>query len=262
MKNLSGIILAGGKSKRLGLNKLGIKIGPIPLFMDQIYKLSFFCNEILIVTSKENRPILDLEINKISKYKKYYNSDNFFPGILRIIEDMPLQGKDSNKDRLSNHEMPNDGTGPLLGIYTGLTGASNYYSIVLACDMPFLSYRFLELLALFSEEKNEINSILGQKDAYIFKTKKGMEALGSLYSKKCAEAIKSNISMGLFKISDSFDSFNTYFLNEDFCRINDIDMLNFFNINSREEYEIFIQTWQNNNINEDFLLSWKKLFYR
>jgi molybdopterin-guanine dinucleotide biosynthesis protein A len=39
--DITGIILAGGKSIRLGFDKTGLKVGNIPVFIDTAIKLSF-----------------------------------------------------------------------------------------------------------------------------------------------------------------------------------------------------------------------------
>ena len=71
--NLSAILLTGGQSRRLGMNKLQIKNGQVPLFIEQIFKLSFFFNEIMISTSKKNLPIIEGECENIEKYLENFS---------------------------------------------------------------------------------------------------------------------------------------------------------------------------------------------
>ena len=43
-------------------------------------------------------------------------------------------------------------TGTIAGIYSGLNGAANHYSLILAFDMPFVSFRMIKTLVDLLEE--------------------------------------------------------------------------------------------------------------
>jgi molybdopterin-guanine dinucleotide biosynthesis protein A len=141
--------------------------------------------------------------------------------------------------------------GPVVGIESGLEYARNLFSMVIAFDMPFISYNLLYLL-------EEIwNSRHGKKDAFIIKTEKGFEALCGIYSKNCLDSVKDHIEKGVYKISEVFHNPGTEFIllnrqgiragsnNIDFYKLNDriIDNLNFFNINTADDYDFFIKIW-------------------
>ncbi len=102
---MTGIILAGGKNSRMGVNKAFIEIGGIRLIDNilNIYRQIF--SEIIIVT---NDPLA-------------YTG---FPDTM-VVTDI-YKGK-----------------GSLGGIYTGLFYAKNDYSFVAACDMPSLNKDFI-----------------------------------------------------------------------------------------------------------------------
>jgi molybdopterin-guanine dinucleotide biosynthesis protein A len=245
---MTGIILAGGKSSRMGFNKIDIKIGSIPLFIDQIFKLSFFCSEILISTTENNYKYLKDELARLNDYYKYfYKQCNLkrLPNI-DIFKDEESQVK-SDTDSYTDFKSK----GPIYGIYNGLKHAQNFYSVILAFDMPFISFRLLNFLKLIN------NSLDKPADAFIMKTKKGFETLCSMYSKNCIEPIQKNIGSKNYKISDIFPSLNVRLIlinelenfNQDINSVNNcgIDNLNFFNINTKEDYENFLTTWNNNN---------------
>ena len=103
----TGIILAGGKSSRLGRNKAAELIGGIPLIERVINSLKPITNRILQVTAQ--------------------NSD-CSPAVaaIEMIEDIY------------------PGRGPLGGIYTGLCSSRTVANIVVGCDMPFLNTSLLE----------------------------------------------------------------------------------------------------------------------
>lgn len=96
----TGIILAGGKSSRMGGDKAFTLLSGRPLVEIVINKLSPLFKDLIIIT---NKPFL---------YKKYG---------LRTKDDIL-------KDR-----------GPLGGIYTGLLSSYNMYNFIVACDMPFIN---------------------------------------------------------------------------------------------------------------------------
>ena len=100
---ISCIALAGGKSTRLGRNKLTETIGDRTLLERVLDTLSSFNSEIIIVTSaRSNLPdMID-----------YSN--------IRVVSDIY------------------PGKGSLGGVYSGLFASKTLHNIVVACDMPFL----------------------------------------------------------------------------------------------------------------------------
>ena len=104
---ITGIILSGGKSMRMGVNKAFIKIDGIPIIY-RIYTLfKKLFNEIIIVTDKK---------------ELFANLD------VKIFSDL----------------IPHQGA--LGGIYTGLFFSSFHYSFCVACDMPFLQESVIQYL--------------------------------------------------------------------------------------------------------------------
>jgi molybdopterin-guanine dinucleotide biosynthesis protein A len=115
--HLTGIILAGGKNSRMGLNKAFLKIDGKRL-MDIILSLyQELFSEIIIVT---NDPV---------SYTEFGNT--------KIVTDIY------------------PGKGSLGGIYTGLFYAKNDYSFVAACDMPSLNKDFI-LFMIEQIDKHDI----------------------------------------------------------------------------------------------------------
>jgi len=115
---MTGIILAGGKNTRMGIDKAFIEINGRRMIDKtlEIYQQLF--SEILIVT---NDPLPYLEFTRAA-----------------IVTDI-YKGK-----------------GPLGGIYTGLFYSNKPYSFVSACDMPYLNKDFIEYLAGLSGKHDVI----------------------------------------------------------------------------------------------------------
>ncbi len=107
----SCIILAGGKSLRLGHDKVLESISNKSLLEQVISKIDSLGKEIIIVTAEERT------LPQLSNVSK-----------LKIVTDV-FPGK-----------------GSLGGIYTGLVKSDSFYNLVVACDMPFLNKAFLSYM--------------------------------------------------------------------------------------------------------------------
>ena len=111
----SCIVLAGGKSLRLGYDKVLETIGNTSLLERVISRVSLLSSEVIIVTANEptNLELVD--------YPK-----------LRILSDIY------------------PGKGPIGGIYTGLAISTSFYNLVVASDMPFLNQNLLHYMIKLS----------------------------------------------------------------------------------------------------------------
>ena len=105
--SISGVILAGGKNRRMGQAKALLKIGGQTIIERVAGVLAGITGEILIISS-------DREPYKFLGYP-----------VLRDIY---------------------PGSGPLGGIYTGLAEAASRHILVAACDMPFLDQAVAQAL--------------------------------------------------------------------------------------------------------------------
>ncbi len=114
--DISGIILAGGKSLRLGHDKVLEKIGDKSLLERVVFHIDSFSKNIIIVTAHERT------FAPVAKHPKIKMVSDIFPG-----------------------------QGSLGGIYTGLVASSSFYNLVVAADMPFLN----ESLLWYMMEKSD-----------------------------------------------------------------------------------------------------------
>jgi molybdopterin-guanine dinucleotide biosynthesis protein A len=105
---VTGIVLAGGKSRRLGRDKAVEPVGGEPLVRRVIGRLSQVTDETVVVVADAERG-----------------------------GELPLDGS----TRVAVDLYP--GGGSLGGIFTGLSAASGDWGVVVACDMPFLSIGLL-----------------------------------------------------------------------------------------------------------------------
>ena len=104
---VTGVILAGGKSRRMGQNKAFLRLGNNTLIGHVIKCLKSFTDELLLIT---NNPDEYTHLNIVMHYD--------------IIQDV----------------------GTLGGIHSGLTHASHETVICVGCDNPFLRPNLLKYL--------------------------------------------------------------------------------------------------------------------
>lgn len=107
----SCIVLAGGKSLRLGYDKVLETVGNRNLLQLVVSGVASLGSEVVIVaTSKQIVP-------QSTDYSR-----------LKVVTDIY------------------PGKGPLGGIYTGLTTSTSFYNLVVASDMPFLNQTLLRYM--------------------------------------------------------------------------------------------------------------------
>jgi len=111
----SCIVLAGGKSLRLGYDKALETVGNKSLLQRVISCVSPLSSDIILVTARELTTIQSIDYPK-----------------LRIVTDIY------------------PGKGPLVGIYTGLVTSTLFYNLVVASDMPFLNQALLRYMIQLS----------------------------------------------------------------------------------------------------------------
>ena len=109
--DISGIVLAGGKSLRLGYDKVLETVGNRSLLQQVVSCVTTLSSEVILVTTSEQT------IPESIDYPR-----------LRIVTDIY------------------PGKGPLGGIYTGLATSTSFYNLVVASDMPFLNQELLSYM--------------------------------------------------------------------------------------------------------------------
>jgi len=114
--NITGIVLAGGKSSRMGTDKGLLNFNSKPFIQYSIDALKPLVSEIIIVSDDKNY-------------------DSF--GFKRVL--------DAIKD-----------AGPVSGIYSGLNVSKTKYNLILSCDIPFITPEVLMKLINNIDDDTEI----------------------------------------------------------------------------------------------------------
>lgn len=106
IREITGIILAGGESKRMGKDKSKILYNEKPLIEYPVDLFLKFCKEIIISSDND-------------KYSEY--------DFLKVADEAERNG-------------------PLSGIYSCLKASKNFFNLVTSCDMPFLTKELIEYI--------------------------------------------------------------------------------------------------------------------
>jgi molybdopterin-guanine dinucleotide biosynthesis protein A len=110
MERLDGVVLAGGRSRRLGLDKGLVRFGGVPLLRIVVERVAQVCREVVVAVDGPDR-----------------------------YEGLGLPA------RLVADESP--GLGPLSGLQVGLRTCGTEHVLVAACDLPFLNVELLRHMA-------------------------------------------------------------------------------------------------------------------
>ena len=152
----TGAILAGGQARRLGgLNKAGLILQPggASVLDRQLARLRRVVDRIIIIANDAAR---------------------FGGAGVPVIPDMVPDG------------------GALGALYTAVHAAGTEYTLVVACDMPFISEPLLAHLV----------SVGSAFDIAIPRTGRGYEPLCATYSRRCAVELRRLVEERRFRLSE------------------------------------------------------------
>src|SRR5258707_2458616 len=193
---VAGIILAGGRSSRMGSNKalLALPGASAQTFVERLASLlAELCAELLLVARAE------------SSGQEYA----FFP--------------DQAGRRLIYDHIPDQG--PLMGLYSGLQASSCSHALVLAVDLPFVRPELLAWLRAFP---------LGA-EALVPRVQGIHQVLLARYPRALLPTIEACLQAGRRDPRTLLDRVPVRFLEEEELRVIDPDLRSFVNINTPED---------------------------
>jgi molybdopterin-guanine dinucleotide biosynthesis protein A len=155
-------VLAGGKSSRMGRDKALLEIAGEPLIVRTVRLAHTVADPVRVVGG----------------------ATRFAPLALDTIED----------------DTP--GQGPLGGIATALRTTAAEWNLILACDLPYLTRRWLEYLTSLSQKS--------PADAVVpCNRRQNYEPLCALYRKRCAADAASAVRAGHLKVQEFIASLHS-----------------------------------------------------
>ena len=193
---VTAVVLAGGRSRRLGQDKALASFAGEPLLCRVIRRAAGAIgagdDETVVVVGDAGRA-----------------------GVLPLDE----------KRRWVADAFP--GGGALGGIYTGVAAGGGEWSLVVACDMPFLSGRLLRYMAGQREGVDVVAPVIGGR----------AEPMHAFYSRRCLPVIRRRLERGELQISGFYDEVAVRYITEGEARQLDPELLSFFNINDAADLE-------------------------
>ena len=188
---VSAAILAGGRARRFGgADKASLPVGRARIIDRQLAAISALTNDVRIVA------------NDAARYAELS---------VRVIPDKIADA------------------GPLGGIHAALLDARHDWTIVLACDLPFVTTMLLERLAV------EIENATGV-DAIAPRSARGLEPLCALYHRRVAGVAQSRIVRGELAAMGLLDAVSVRVLEREALAPYDAGAL-FENVNTPHDHE-------------------------
>jgi molybdenum cofactor guanylyltransferase len=185
----AAIVLAGGKSTRLGRDKAREPLLGRPLLQHVLDRFEGIVEECVVVKA------IGQKLPEVTA-----------PG-LKVVEDCYPE------------------TGPLGGIFSGLSAIEAERGMAVACDMPLLQPRLIaELLRLGPD----YDLIVPVSEEY-------PQPLCAVYAKACLEPMRRQLEAGNYKITAFFGSLKPHYLRPDDWRPFDPEGLSFQNLNREED---------------------------
>ena len=202
---VTGVILAGGKSRRMGQNKALIQLGDSPLIEHVIHHMRLVADEPLLIT------------NDHAEYARF--------------------GLPMHSDIIPN-------TGALGGIYTGLMHAAHDVVLCVACDSPFLQPKLLSYLVSILGEYDAVMPYTygSNKDIKVPNPSHSdnqitLQTLCAAYSKRCLPIIKLMLQASELRVHALQERAQIQSVSPEDWRMFDPEGISFFNINTPEDLE-------------------------
>jgi len=198
---LSLLILAGGKSTRMGQDKAWLTLNGRPLVMRVIDRVLPLVDEVLVST------------NQPAAFAAW------------------LSGLPVSAHTIADHY---PGAGPLAGLHAGLLAARCDLVLTLATDMPFVAptlIRFLADLATGADIDAVVPQIPGPEIGQI-----GLEPLHAIYRKSCLPAIERCLETDQRRVMHLLDQVRLRVVTPDEIRPYDPYFRSFANVNTPEDW--------------------------
>jgi molybdopterin-guanine dinucleotide biosynthesis protein A len=189
MSGLTVAIMAGGKSSRMGTDKAFVPLLGRPLIEHILGKVADLGQAGTILVA--NRP-----------------ADYAHLGLPLYSDVLPDKGS-------------------LGGIYTAITYSQTAYTLVIACDMPFVNPALLRYMDSL-RAGDAFDVIVPRVDGY-------PEGLHAMYSQACLLPIRERLDADQLKVLGFYDRVRVRYLDESEYRPFDPNGLSFYNVNTPDE---------------------------
>lgn len=181
-------IQAGGKSSRMGQDKGLLDFGGTPL-------VKYIYNQI-----KDQSDDIFIVSNTPDQYKQFG---------LPVFQDVFMD------------------IGALGGVHTVLSYTKTDFALILACDMPFVNPKVIDILLSYTTDFDVIVPRIHPK-GYV-------EPFKAIYSKRCLPAVEAAIKAGERRVISFFDDVKVMYVERAEILPVDPDLASFMNVNTPED---------------------------
>jgi len=205
LPRVTGIILAGGQSRRMGRDKAFLDFEGAPLIARVIEPVRRVCAQVMIVA------------NGAETYGRF--------GLPVIPDVYP-------------------GKGSLGGIYSGLQAADAGYVLAVACDLPFLNEALLRHLITLAPQADVViprahaprsKAQRAMRYDQLAVKESGLQATLAIYSKRCLEPMRVRLLADDLRIINFFDQVRVRIVEPEEVAQFDPQWLSFLNVNTPED---------------------------
>jgi molybdopterin-guanine dinucleotide biosynthesis protein A len=139
-----------------------------------------------------------------------------------------------------NHTQSHDrrdepGIGPLAGIATALSTTRLPWNLIVACDLPYLSAKWVEWLLS--------RALHSRREAMVPRTGHGIEPLAAVYRRECGPRIVAALAQGVRKVSVAIEELRVDFVYPREWRHAEPNKMILQNMNAPGDYEEARQWW-------------------
>jgi molybdopterin-guanine dinucleotide biosynthesis protein A len=188
---MNGYVLAGGKSSRMGRDKGMLRLGDQPLVLLAVETLKPMVEKVTLLGPPERYGQL---------------------GVPVVADLWPDQG-------------------PLAALCTGLIHSDSDWNLFLACDLPRVSAKFIELLG------KRVRAT--PSDAVVPRTRDGWQPLCGAYHRRCRAAFERAIHQRHLSVVKLLDEIHPEAITAEDLAQAGIDEDQFVNVNTPEEWGCF-----------------------
>jgi molybdenum cofactor guanylyltransferase len=198
----SVIILAGGRSERMGQDKAWLTFNNQPLVLHVAQRLLPLAGQ-LIISSNDPTRYATVAAGLAGRVP------------VTIVSDV------------------HPGAGPLAGLEAGLAAAGRDLALMIAVDMPFLNLSLVSYMADLAADYDVVvpvtaNAATGQT---------GREPLHAFYRRACLPAISAHLAAGHRRVISFFPDVRVRDVYPGEIRRFDPEYMSFFNVNTPEDWE-------------------------
>ena len=197
---VTGFVLAGGASRRMGRPKAGLVLGSETMLERQVRLLGWVSRTVVVIGPAAGYGTSEGLIRSLAPH-----------GVPVIPDELP-------------------GLGPLGGIYTGLRSTRTEFNLFVGCDLPFMQAHFLRALcdrALGSGADVTVPESPGR----------GLEPLVAVYRRRALPNVRASLRRGQNKVTSFYPQVRCQVLRWPEIVGSGFSARIFDNINTPEDYQ-------------------------